>query len=269
MGADPAEPSQSQTDALPRHKVTISSAFAIGTRELTVRQFRAFVKATGHQPPPCRYFHRGKQEFVEDGGATWDNPTFEQTDSHPVVCVSKRDAQAYVRWLNEHLGAAEEEPLYRLPTEAEWELAARGGTSGTSHWGSTREESDRIACDYANLMDEWNAGSWAGRRFKCDDGFTYPAPVDAQGFKPNAFGLYHVIGNVAEWVQDCWHDGYDGAPQDGRVWQGGDCSKGIARGGNYMYGAQVGVGSHLRAWQLASTPYPQTGFRVARTIGKR
>lgn len=158
--------------------------------------------------------------------------------------------------------------MYRLPSEAEWEFATRAGTAGASYWAETQAESDESACCHANLMDQVNAGRWVGRPFPCDDGHTYSAAVDDPRFKPNAFGLHHVISNVSEWVQDCWHPSYDDAPADGSVWSGGDGSRGVVRGGDYMYGQQVGVGSHLRSWQLASAPYPHTGFRVARTLDR-
>src|SRR5262249_449287 len=139
-----------------------------------------------------------------------------------VINLSWNDARQYVAWLSRKSGKS-----YRLLTEAEWEYAARAGTTTRFSWGNT--ESD--LCGYANGADltakDKNA-SWAA---SCRDGHVNTAPVGS--FKPNPFGLHDMHGNVWEWVEDNWHPHYQGAPTDGSVWQGGDSSLRVQRGGSW------------------------------------
>ncbi len=137
--------------------------------------------------------------------ASWRAPGFEQADRHPAVCVSWRDAQAYVAWLSAETGER-----YRLPSEAEWERAARAGTETQRYWGDG--EADQ--CAYEN-------GRTGGPGGRCEDGMTYTAPVGS--YAANGFGLFDLLGNVREWVEDCWHDDYAGAPDDG----GADDGRGL------------------------------------------
>lgn len=143
------------------------------------------------------------------------------------------DAQAHARWLSERTGRA-----YRLPSEAEWECAARAGTR-TAYWfGDTREQ----ICRYVNLGDRATDArfQWSAARSKyvasedwkpepCDDGFATRSPVGA--LPPNAFGLYGMLGNAMEWTEDCWHDDYRDEPADqaARV-TSGDCGERVVRG---------------------------------------
>jgi formylglycine-generating enzyme required for sulfatase activity len=272
MGAESDASRSPNRESTPAHTVTIAQPFAIGKYEVTVGEFRAFVEQTKHKVTPCTYLNWQKFEYVADGGADWSNPTFAQGERHPVVCVGRVDARAYVKWLNDKVVGKGGTAVYRLPSEAEWEYAARGGTRGASYWAAEQAASDRTACAHANLLDETNvmtAGrTRTGERFPCADGYADTAPVDDPAFKPNAFGLSHVVGNAEEWVEDCWHEDYADAPSDGRVRAGGDCSRGVVRGGDFTWGMQIGVGTHSRTWRLASSAGTDSGFRVARTLGR-
>ena len=209
----------------PRHRVRVGR-FALGRYEVTRREYRAFAEATG----------------ADD---SWRDPGFAQGDRHPVVNVSWRDAQAYVQWLSRETGER-----YRLPSEAEWEYAARGGTTTRRHWG----DSSSSQCGYAN-----------GTVASCDDGAARTAPVGS--YAPNAFGLSDVLGNVWEWTDDCWHENYAGEPpDDGRAWtRAGDCGRRVLRGGSW-YNLPRSLRSAARPWNLAGTRDAFTGFRVARTL---
>ena len=159
----------------------------------------------------------------------------------PVINVTWQDAQDYVHWLSRMTGRP-----YRLLTEAEWEYVARATSTTAYTWGSAVGQA-RANCD--------GCGS------KWDDKST--APV--RSFEANAFGLYDVHGNVWEWVEDCWNDSYDGAPSDGSVWNEGDCSKAVVRGGSWDFDP-VFVRSAIRLRDSRGDQDDNLGFRVARTL---
>ena len=173
-----------------------------------------------------------------------------------MVCVNWEDAQAYVRWLSTETGER-----YRLPSEAEWEYAARAGTTTRRHWGNDPDEQ----CAYANGADRT-----AKRRFDgwtvadCTDRVLWTSPAGA--FAANGFGLHDMLGNVWEWVEDCWHDDYDDAPRDGSAWtRGGDCSRRVLRGGSWG-GGPASLRSGLRLIDDAGARFDNYGFRVSRTL---
>ena len=165
------------------------------------------------------------------------------------------DTQAYVRWLSRETGKP-----YRLLSEAEWEYVARAGTTTKYWWGN---EADH---DHANYgTDEFCEAMVAGA-----DRWEYTSPVGS--FEPNAFGLFDTAGNVWEWVADCWHDSYQGAPNDGSVWAGGDCDLHESRGGSWA-DAPRGIRSADRDRYIVSCHGSVSGFRgftvgfrVARTL---
>lgn len=198
----------------PALPVRLTKPFAIGTKEVTVGQFRKFVEATGYKTDAERtgrgayVFHPDAKtepgRFAPEAAANWLSPGFEQTDDHPVTCVSWRDANAFCAWLSKTEGAT-----YRLPTEAEWEYACRAGTT-TSY--SCGDEPDLLYA-HANVADgaleAKHPGTVArqrGDRLGPDDGdgTSYTAPVGK--FKPNAAGLYDMHGNVWEWTADRYQD---------------------------------------------------------------
>ena len=200
----------------PVHPVRLKS-FAIGRYEVTFDEYDQFAEALGKLKPDDNDWGRGKR---------------------PVINVSWEDAVAYALWLSTATGKH-----YRLPTEAEWEYAARAGTTSDYYWDGQGE-----AKDFAWFYENSEAKT---------------QPVGKK--KPNAFGLYDMSGNVWEWVQDCWHDSYDKAPRDGSAWQepdNGDCPRRVVRGGSWFY-RPAGLRSANRSW--GSPDYRGTiiGFRLA------
>ncbi len=187
----------------PRRRVQLSGDFYIGATTVTRGQFARFVRETGYKTDAEKegtaYGRKdGKWDWQE--GASWKNPLFDQTDDHPVVCVSHNDAGAFCRWLSEKSGAA-----FALPTEARWEYAARAGAdTSTWYWG----DDESGAQGRANVAGEDEKINWMYKFRNVRDGYTYTAPVAS--FAPNAFGLYDVIGNVWEWCADWFQDRYEG-----------------------------------------------------------
>ncbi len=242
----------------PQHKVTIASAFLIGVSEVTRRQFAAFAQATRYDPKgACTVYDKVLSAFAASPTANWQRPGFAQTDQDPVVCVDWRDASAFASWLSSKTGKN-----YRLPSEAEWEYAARAGTRTSRYWGNE----SAVACAYADVFDFSDVAARANRTddgdyFHCTDSYAFTAPVGK--FRPNAFGLYDVIGNVWEWTQDCFNVSYENAPNDGRAWQRGDCGRRIARGGSWTSPARH-VSVSFRDPDLATYRSSYLGFRVAR-----
>jgi formylglycine-generating enzyme len=244
MGVPPDEeegesvPAQFRGYAMPQHAVTVP-AFALGKYAVTRGEFAAFVAETGHSTGnTCWVFARdewdGQWKWLEKYGRGWRNPGFPQGDRDPVVGVNWDDANAYAAWLSGVTCKA-----YRLPSEAEWEYAARAGTTTARYWGRGIEPGNAL---YAAKQT---------------------APVGK--YPPNAFGLYDMLGSVWEWTQDCWNEGYEGAPTDGSAWLGGDCGRRILRGGSWN-----NHGRNLRAgFRDKSIPGGRSfnnGFRVARSL---
>jgi formylglycine-generating enzyme required for sulfatase activity len=157
----------------------------------------------------------------------------------PVINVCWADAKAYVAWLSKKTGKD-----YRLLSEAEWEYCCRAGTTTSSHFG------DEISTSQAQFSGRGKYGL-AGRT------------VEVGSFQPNEFGLYDMHGNVEEWCEDNWHEGYEGAPNDGSVWQGGNPSLRVLRGGSWC---TEWVSSSHRSSFPATERYYINGFRVARTL---
>ena len=198
---------------------------------------------------PCWTYEGGKWE--ERSGRNWRDPGFGQTDNHPVVCVNWSDAQAYVEWLSSETGEE-----YRLLSESEWEYVARARTKTARYWG----ESERDQCRYANGADASTDFDW---RAGCDDGHARTAPVGT--YEANGYKLHDVLGNVREWVEDCWNDSYNGASADGSAWESGDCSRRVVRGGSWFNGPGY-LRSASRLWDTTGYRFSILGFRVARTL---
>ena len=248
----------------PVHEVQIGYSFALGKHELTLGEFSRFAAASGYKTEA--ELSRGCigwsiNGFAYDARKNWRNPGFAQTDSHPVVCISWNDAQAYLTWLNGRVPGNG----FRLPSEAEWEYAARAGQGAVRYpWGDDFNYSQ--ICDFANVMDATSKAqvlgvNWAAA--SCSDGHAYTAP--AGSFKANAFGLYDMHGNAWEWVQDVGHVNYQGAPGDGSAWvNGGDQAQRVRRGSAWNGGP-----SYLRSSSrnLSAPDYRSvvTGMRIART----
>ncbi len=246
----------------PQHTVNIQNEFAIGKYEVTVAEFRQFIAATGYATVDrCMEFSK-PDSFEIRKDIRWDKPGFDQSESAPVGCVSFFDAEAYANWLSTKTGQR-----YRLPTEAEWEYAARAGSTTSYFWGSDNAES----CTYANVRSE---GTWAISKrqsasdrddgFPCDDGATQPSPTGR--YAPNNFGLYDMQGNNWEWVADCNHKSYEGAPDDGSAWLDEKaCRFGVIRGGSYLNRVERSSAT-VRAGRPRSGGATNMGFRIARSM---
>ena len=248
MGSPSYEAGRDEDEG-PVHRVTIGQAFAVGVYEVTRGEYGRFVSATGYEGESgCWTWRGGKWE--EEKGWSWRDPGYRQSEREPVVCVSWQDARAYVEWLSRQTGKA-----YRLLSEAEWEYVARAGTTTARYWG----EGESGQCRYANGGDS----SWASDGANCDDGHYRTAPVGS--FRPNAFGLYDVSGNVWEWTQDCWNASYAGAPSNGQAWERGDCSRRVLRGGSWFNYPRL-LRSANRGWNTAVNRPSYIGFRIARSV---
>ena len=265
MGSPESETGRYENEG-PQHPVTIPRPVAAGRFEVTRGQFAAFVADSGYQSQGgnCYYWNSNEGKWVNDDlSKSWRNPGFTQTnDEHPVVCVSWNDAKAYAAWLTRKSGKD-----YRLLTEAEWEYAARAGSSTARPWGDSANQ----ACAYANVRDQsfvrivpappgmqWNPGY-----HECDDNAGYTTKVGS--YRANAFGLYDMIGNVWEWTEDCWNKSYAGAPADGSAWLAGDCSRRVGRGGGWFLNPRVARSAN-RNWVAAGNRNDDLGFRVARAL---
>jgi len=264
-GVDEGNEADRARGELPALPVTMTRPFAIGKFEVTVAEFRVFVDAAQyHSEGDCRTTNAGAWARLSD--RSWRNPGFTnpQTDLEPVVCVSWDDARAYVDWLSKLTGK-----VYRLPSETEWEYAARGGTSTPRYFGAHDSDEDSLlslACDYANVYDAL-AGAEFGFSYpsaRCNDGFVFTAPVGS--FKPNAFDLFDMLGNVREWLQDCYTASYRGRPADGRAWQwAGGCELRGVRGGSWAT-RPADTRASARGAELQGLRQSDLGFRVARDL---
>ncbi len=258
---------------LPVHTVTLKQPFALSVYEVTRAQFSLFVERTGYVTDSER---PGANPFVEHpsgcmgeslaaslqkkswetkweppwgmGGQienqpqswTWRDPGHPQTADHPVVCITWSDAKACVEWLASETGRP-----YRLPSEAEWEYAARAGTP--------RASLDPLAnyCNWRNAP---------GPSDTCSDP-PYTEPVGHDG--PNAFGLYDMERNASEWVEDCWAPTYRCAPRDGSAWLWGRCRARVIRGGGW--GNTYAPHEERGAYENLRLSDNLLGFRVAQS----
>lgn len=204
----------------PVHRVTIGTSFAIGRREVTFDEWDRCVDAGRCKNRPSdRDWGRGDR---------------------PVINVSWVDAKAFLTWLSQKTGKT-----YRLPTEAEWEYAARAGTDATYWWGGD------LGTRQANCAE-------------CKTGESQKT-MPAGSFKANPFGLFDTAGNVAEWVEDCWNDNYRGAPTNGSAWLAGQCGLRVLRGGAFDSQARY-LRSASRFRYDSDVRYSANGFRVVREL---
>jgi formylglycine-generating enzyme required for sulfatase activity len=209
-----------QADEQPVREVTMQGFWMMRT-EVTRAMFARFVEATGHDTGQGCWVHEG--DWVVNEALDWRSPGFPQTDNHPVTCVSWHDAQAFINWLNQQTGRT-----FRLPTEAEWEYATRAGSDTVYYWG----DSPALLCSHANAADRSALQDYPGFAVNdCDDGHVRTSP--AASFASNPWGLHDLYGNVWEWVEDCWHPSYKGAPRDGSAVRTGECDRRGFRGGGY------------------------------------
>jgi formylglycine-generating enzyme required for sulfatase activity len=224
MGSQVAEKDRNDNES-PRHLVTIAQSFAVSKYPVTFADWDACV-SVGSCPK------EDDEGSDADLGGSW---------MRPVINVNWYDAQKYVAWLSKMTGKP-----YRLLKEAEWEYAARAGTTTAYYWG------DEVGQNNTNCR---GCGSWGGKT---------TSPVGS--FKPNAFGLYDMVGNVTQWVLDCYHDNYHLAPTDGsaRI-TASDCSRRVVRSGSFLLAPRFSR-SARRAFSFPDTRIDNKGFRVGRTL---
>jgi len=240
-----------------QHKVCVND-FQMGKKEVTIAEFKQFIQATGYrtdaeknvQKKGCYAYSSSENKWAWRVGHYWNKVGFSQADQHPVVCVSWNDVQRYIGWLNKNSTGK-----YRLPTEAEWEYAARGGTQTAYFWG---DAVDSKACRYGNVNDK----NWSNL-FPCDDGYKYTAPVGK--YRANAFGLYDMSGSVWEWTCSQYDKSYSGGEKKCVSKNNANKNDVFAlRGGSFFY-----VPRRLRvAYRDGFNPWGRGafgGFRLART----
>ena len=258
-------------DEYPQHKVKITKPFYMCRHETTVGQFKKFVaetdyKTEGERPdaskkgPGAWGFNPVTQAFEgRDPKYNWKNAGFEISDDMPVVNVSWNDAQEFLKWLS-----AKEKKTYRLPSEAEWEYACRGGTK-TQYWsGQAPESLAKVAnvCD-ADFYEKFPKYYEKERCLSLRDGRIYPAPVGS--YPPNPFGLYDMHGNAWEWTNDWYGEDYyakspvedpQGPPDGGAK---------VRRGGAWHTLAMWSRAS-FRNINTVVSRYPNLGFRVVMNV---
>ena len=242
-------------DEAARHRVVIPESIAIGIYEVKRGEFLKFLDATDRLAGGSCWQYDGVAR--KEGRGPVD-PGFAQGEDEPIVCASWTDAQAYVEWLSQ-----ETNQRYRLLSEAEWEYAARGGTDTARYW----DDAGSGACDNANGADnslKSRYGDWFDLTAACDDGSAHTSEAGRYG--ANEFGLHDMLGNAREWVEDCWHPNYDGAPEDGGAWtEGGNCGLRVLRGGSWLDGPG-GVRSSTRDKSTPDVRFNANGFRIARAL---
>jgi formylglycine-generating enzyme required for sulfatase activity/class 3 adenylate cyclase len=240
---------------LPLHPVRITRQFALGEFLVTREQYATFVEETGHGGSGCFATTSDTPLLKFDGARSWRDPGFAQADDHPVVCVSWYDAIAYVSWLSEKTGQN-----YRLPTESEWEYAGRAGSVTGRYFG------DAPICEFANVRDRSKRLLYSAGQFfnECDGGFSNTSPVGS--FPPNGFGLYDMIGNVWESVEDSWGSSYADAPSDGTAREEDlcKCNARVRRGASWNTTERYGYSVVTRASTNPEVRRETDGFRIAR-----
>ena len=268
IGAAPEEiatlkkqfPSKSFERESAQTEVKIGQPFAVGRSHVTRGEFAAFVKSAGYKISGGCYSLTGAQPKF-NASQSWQEPGFPQDDTHPVVCVNWDDASAYARWLSSRTGYS-----YRLLTEAEAEYAARGAVTQDPQPSYLFGDDQKDLCAFGNGADlaaKVNFASWAGG--VCSDGFVFTAPVAS--FKPNAFGLYDVIGNVWTWTADCWNDSNVGNPGNGRARTTGTCIRRVVRGGSWNFDS-LSLRTSVRQGFSLGDRDNFVGFRLARAINR-
>ncbi|NOT12217.1 MAG: formylglycine-generating enzyme family protein [Methylococcaceae bacterium] len=261
MGSLENEPGRGGDEAL--HRVCVKG-FKLAKTEVTIEEFSRFVEATHFlTDAENNYLESGCWSYEKNPEKPWDwralsnwkQPILENISpkNHPVTCVSYNDVMAYIEWLNKESGHE-----YRLPTEAEWEYAARAGTSTAHYWGNNAD----IACGYANVADNTTSdqSKWPVTH-ACQDGHFFAAAV--KSFSANGFHLYDMLGNAWEWVCSKYEDKYAGN-EEACINTKPDDEVFIAiRGGGWNADASRVRAAH-RNWGVAWSRQANLGFRLVR-----
>lgn len=249
----------------PVYRASFARPYAIGRTEVTRAQYRAFVNATRRPDPTGCGVHEAKGDtWGPQPGYSWHNPGFAQEESHPAVCISYDDATAYVAWLSARTGKA-----YRLPSDAEWEYAARAGTTTAWYWGDAPEQ----GCAVANLLSAGTATAlkWPkslADRMICANARSFTVPVAS--YPANPFGLFDMAGNAFEWAADCNSKDNSDGHADGSARTAKDA--GVACDRHYLKGGAFHTPFWLTRSAVRGAPIPAdlhmfaVGFRVARSM---
>jgi formylglycine-generating enzyme required for sulfatase activity len=240
----------------PQRNILIRHKLAVGRFEVTRDEFEAFVRASAYRLGNKCWTLEGNEPKERDNRSFRD-PGYTQLGTHPVVCVSWDDAKAYTDWLSKTTGKA-----YRLPSESEWEYVARAGT--TMRFPVANTEAD--LCGYGNGADQTARSAAlppAWNYLSCRDGFAHTAPVGS--FKPNAFGIFDLMGNAWEWVEDCYIEKLGATPSDGQPSISANCQRHTVRGGSWSAPARM-LRVAARGGAPANSRFDDVGFRVVRTM---
>lgn len=247
---------------LPQREVTIAKPFAMGRTEVTVGQFTQFVTESGYQPRGgSRWWNPADDQATAtmdfDPDLSYANPGFPQTAESPVVAVTRQDARAYAAWLSEKTGHT-----YRLPSEDEWEWAARGGANTTFFWGDDIERVGEFANSFDGSSKKVNGFRWDATP-AVDDGFPYTAPVAR--FQPNGYGLYDVTANAREFTADDWIRNLPAGASDGST-RHGEAPFPVLRGGGWNYQSQNLRLDYRSAYLSSEVSTNMFGFRLLREL---
>jgi formylglycine-generating enzyme required for sulfatase activity len=254
MGSPDNEQARQRVEG-PQRQVVIAKRFALGKFEVTVDQFETFVAETGLTVGNGCYAIDAKTSKGIATEASFRQPGFDIGNLHPVVCVSWHEAQAYAAWLGRRTGKP-----YRLPSEAEWEFAARAATATSYSFGND----DGELCQYARFADLDSRFNWRGG---CRSGVSAHGPLAVGRLKPNPWGLFDMHGNAWEWVTDCWTADAHETPTDGSAFtRPGGCEIGVVRGGSWA-AAYHRVRSATRMPMAVAKRLHHIGFRVAVSLG--
>lgn len=263
MGSPSQEPGHRSTEE-PQREVKVTLGFALGRDEVSVGEFRAFIDDSKYQTDAEKQgtstvYDEDSGRTIERRGITWRNDYSGAiaADNLPVIHVSWNDAKAYAQWLSARTGKR-----YRLPSEAEYEYALRAGTS-TRYWWGDGNPPPKIA----NLTGDGDKSPtqrrWTNAFPRYSDGYWGPAPIGK--FPANPFGLRDIDGNVADWIEDCWHDNYLRAPADGRAWVNPGCERRVVRGASWG-SAPDQARSAFRTSLPSDARNGQVGIRIARDL---
>lgn len=263
MGSPASEPDRRPNEG-PVRRISFSRGFALGKAEVSVGEYRAFVRASGFRPSTSvrrssTIYDEKSGSMTERSGVTWesDHVGKRAADTLPVTHVAWADARAYVDWLASETGKS-----YRLPSEAEFEYALRAGGQTRYPWGD--DNPTRVVDNVTGQKDRSASGrNWVNAFPDYDDGYWGPAPT--RHYDANAFGVHGLVGNVSEWVEDCWHDNYQRAPSDGSPWVNPGCSRRVVRGASWASSPEQ-VRSAFRLAAAAETTNARLGFRIARDL---
>ena len=237
-------------DEIPRHPEHVKS-FKLAKFDVTKKQFSIFARETGFQGKGCRIFRN--HQWILDPTADWEHPGFEQTDQDPVVCVSWDDAKKFIAWLDAKI-PKKFNIEYRLPAEVEWEYAARAGTVTAKYWGNNTADQ----CRYENTRDIAGKNLDPTAPFvDCNDGYIETSPVGS--FKPNPWGLFDMLGDVSQWMENCPKIGY---PNLGKYPDYIPCKGKALRGASWA-GIPIAVRAASRGGVIPDTRNSSFGFRLA------